>query len=613
MDEIVLLTSLAMFLLLAAVCSIIFNKIKLPPLIGYLIAGIIIANTIDISEDSETVVNMLSDMGLILLMFVIGMEINLKKIRKQGMFAMKVAMVEVPFMVLGGTVVGTLLGLDSIQSICLGGVIAGSSTAVVLGVLLMQNRLERDRIDTLILVIIMEDISQVIILSMITPLMAGTELDPGRLAAMIVSILGFMIVSIFAGLRLMPRIINWISDNVSSEILSVTTVGLAFGMALLASYVGLSVAIGAFLMGMMIASSRKSKEVLHEIEPMKNIFMAMFFISVGMEIALSTLMDNIVLALEFLLMFVCLKIIAVFLGYWLGGDKPRISFATAVSFLAMGEFAFIIAKQAYDYNVFTEGIYTSIVGAALMSMILLPLISKNAVPVWDKAARVCPDPIMGFLKHFDDIKTEFYENVSTTSKKTRKEIGLSMTMSYMLLLVIAFIEILFILITPIIRDWGVNYFGGSSTLWSGMILLLTLFVTYIPVYRLVNNLRGINDITKVDVSKGESKGSKFIYSLTQTDASMLALIVSIVILLLVPNGIDVWEHFVVLFIALIVLLIYNTVSVNRRTEAASVEVDDGQYEVSLDEFKDLMSRMSEERRESLENTVISIDTGDHDN
>ena len=613
MDEITLLTSLAMFLLLAAVCSIVFNKIKLPPLIGYLIAGIIIANTIDISEDSETVVSMLSDMGLILLMFVIGMEINLKKIRKQGMFAMKVAMVEVPFMVLGGTVVGTLLGLDSIQSICLGGVIAGSSTAVVLGVLLMQNRLEKDRIDTLILVIIMEDISQVIILSILTPLMAGNELDPGGIAAMIVSILAFMIVSIFAGLKLMPRIINWISDNVSSEILSVTAVGLAFGMALLAGYVGLSVAIGAFLMGMMIASSRRSRDILHDIEPMKNIFMAMFFISVGMEIALGTLIDNIVLTLAFLGMFVSLKIVAVFLGYWLGGDKPRISFATAVSFLAMGEFAFIISKQALDYNVFTEGIYTSIVGAALLSMILLPLISKNAIPAWDRASRICPDPILGFLRHLDRIKTEFYENVSSTSKKTRKEIGLSMTMSYMLLLVIAFIEIMFILITPIIRDWGINYFGGSETLWSGMILLLTLFVTYIPVYRLVNNLRGINDITKVDLRKEKGNGSKFIYNLTQTDASMLALMISITILLLVPNGIDVWEHFVVLFIALIVLIIYNTVSVNRKTEAASVEVDDGQYEVSLDEFKDIMSKMVEEKSNSLESPVISIDTRDYKN
>ena len=177
MDEITLMTSLAVFLLLAAVCSIVFNKIKMPSLIGYLVTGIIVANVWNVSEDGEAVVEILSNMGLIMLMFCIGMEINLKKLRKQGVFAMRVALVEIPFMVMGGTIVGTLLGLSSIQSICLGAVVAGSSTAVVLGVLKMQNRLEKDRIDTLILVIIMEDIAQVIILSMITPLMAGSELD----------------------------------------------------------------------------------------------------------------------------------------------------------------------------------------------------------------------------------------------------------------------------------------------------------------------------------------------------------------------------------------------------------------------------------------------------
>ena len=192
LDEIMLMTSIAVFLLLAAVCSIIFNKIKMPSLIGYLVTGIIVANIWNVSEESDAVVEILSNMGLILLMFCIGMEINLKKIRKQGIFAMRVALVEIPFMVLGGTIVGGLLGLDSIQSICLGAVIAGSSTAVVLGVLKMQNRLDKDRVDTLILVIIMEDIAQVVILSMITPVMAGSELDAGGLAALIMSILAFM-------------------------------------------------------------------------------------------------------------------------------------------------------------------------------------------------------------------------------------------------------------------------------------------------------------------------------------------------------------------------------------------------------------------------------------
>jgi CPA2 family monovalent cation:H+ antiporter-2 len=612
MDEIALLTSIAMFLLVAAVCSIIFNKVKLPPLIGYLIAGIVIANSIEVSESSETVVEMLSNMGLILLMFCIGLEINLKKLRKQGMFAMKVAMVEIPFMVLGGTIVGSLLGLDPIQSICLGGVIAGSSTAVVLGVLNMQNRLPKDQIETLILVIIMEDISQVVILSMLTPLMAGSELDAGGLAALVFSIMFFMIVSIFAGLRLMPRIINWVSDNVSPEILTITAVGLAFGMALLASFAGLSVAIGAFLMGMMMASSRKSKDILHEIEPMKNIFMAMFFISVGMEIALGTLMDNIVLTLIFLVMFIVLKTMAVFFGYWIGGEEPRPSIAQAVSFLAMGEFAFIIAKQALNYNVFSEGIYTAIVGSALLSMICLPFISKNAVPAWDWAARTCPDPIVGILKKMNATKRTFYENIAATSKKTKKEISSSMTISYMLLLVVVFVEIVFILVTPIIREWGTTYFGGSDTVWSFLILLVNLFALYIPIYKLVSNLKIISAITKKANSlKKTDYSSLLIKSVVLADASILSLIFAVLILFIIPNDLGLMEHFLVLGIGLVILLAYNTRSVRQKEEEVVTDYSDEPYDVTLDEFKTILSQKVEEKMKSNDSgTSVSINTKD---
>ncbi|MBQ7701722.1 MAG: cation:proton antiporter, partial [Candidatus Methanomethylophilaceae archaeon] len=269
MDEIVLMTSLALFLLLAAVCSIVFNKLKFPPLIGYLVAGIIVSNFLEVDESGETIVEILSNMGLITLMFCIGMEIDLKKIKKQGMFAIEVALVQLPLMVLGGVVAGTLMGFNMIQSICLGGIISGSSTAVVMAVLKNQNRLDKDHIDTIVLITIIEDIGQVIILSMITPLMAGTELDSNGLIAMVISIIAFMIISIAIGLRFIPHIMNWVSDNVSSEVLVILSVGMAFGMALVANFAGLSVAIGAFLMGMMISSCKKSKEISHDIEPMK--------------------------------------------------------------------------------------------------------------------------------------------------------------------------------------------------------------------------------------------------------------------------------------------------------------------------------------------------------
>ena len=611
MDEITLMTSLAVFLLLAAVCSIVFNKIKMPSLIGYLVTGIIVANVWNVSEDGEAVVEILSNMGLIMLMFCIGMEINLKKLRKQGVFAMRVALVEIPFMVLGGTIVGALLGLSSIQSICLGAVIAGSSTAVVLGVLKMQNRLEKDRIDTLILVIIMEDIAQVIILSMITPLMAGSELDGGGLAALIMSILVFMVVSVFVGLKFMPRIINWVSDNVTSEVLVISAIGLTFGMALLASYVGLSVAIGAFLMGMMIAPSRKNKEILHDIEPMKNVFMAMFFISVGMEIGIETLIDNIGLTLVFLIMFITLKTMAVFSGYWLANENARDSFSSAVSFLAMGEFAFIIAKQALDYNVFDNGIYTSIVGAALLSMITLPLISKNAAERWDLVASKMPGKILRSMKALDNIKISFYARIALASRRTRKEISGSMNRSYLGLIAIVVVELVFTLIAPPLKVWGMQYFGGNDWMWSFMILSVNLVVLYMPMFWTIESLKNILNIAdRQDTAAKTRREHNFIDRFLVSSSWLVALMVTITILIIVPNGLGIWEHIVVLLIALAVLLYINRRNVMMKVNLIPFE-DEGPDYMDEESFRELLDRKYAERSEENKRKSVSIDTGDH--
>jgi len=616
MDEIAILTSLALFLLLAAGCSIVFNKIKLPPLIGYLMAGIIVANFWQTTETGEIIVEILSDMGLIMLMFCIGLEINLKKIRKQGLFAIEVAAVQLPLMILGGILGGSLLGFDSLQCLCLGAIISGSSTAAVTAVLKTQNQLDRDHIETIILVLIMEDIGQVIILSIITPLMAGSELDAGGLTAMVVCILAFMIASIFFGLRMMPRIINWISDNVSSEVLVITAVGLAFGMALLANIVGLSVAIGSFLMGMMVASSRKSRDVMHDIEPMKNIFMAMFFISVGMEISLNTIVDNIGTILIFYGMFAFLIISSVSLGYWLGNETCRIGFVSSVSLAVMGEFAFIIAKQALDYNVVDDAFYTSVIGAALLSMIILPILSKSSGRIWDTVVRKMPDPLLGLFNGINNVKTSFYEQISYSSKRTRREINQRMTHAYALILIIIVIQTFFVLISQVFVEWAVTYFGGFVEMWGTIILMLNLVAIYLPLYKLVSNVKFINQMVTENAERmvAFGSGNNLMENALRTNNSILALIIDIIILILVPNGINFWLHILVLLIALCVLLFLNRKALRNKADEEPVPTEEDAFFDSIDteKFKALIRRkmQKDDGTDDTDRSVVSIDTGD---
>ena len=564
LEELALLTSLAVFTLLAAACSIIFNKIRLPPLIGYIVAGIIIANVWTITNDSEQIVSILSDIGLVMLMFCIGLEINLRKIRKQGLFAMGVVIIQLPLMMLGGIVAGMLLGYDMVQCICLGAIISGSSTAVVMAVLKSQKELDADHKESLVLVLIMEDIGQVIILSMITPIMASNDpsVDVNSLIVMIVSIIVFMVASIVVGLKLIPRAINWVSDNVSDEILTVFSVGLAFGMALLSIYIGLSMAIGAFLMGMMIAGSRKSKEINHKIEPMRDLFMAIFFISIGMEITVSSLIDNIGTIIVLYLIFLILIVVAVFIAYWFENETCRNGFLSAVSLATMGEFAFIIASEALGFGAIDQSFYTSVVGAALLSMIILPFLSRYSPRIWDKSVEKCPRPIYATCCRLNETRERVYSRVYATSKKSRKAMYRSMTHSYINILAIAAIEIAFYFLIPVCVDWITANFGGTRDLWSIVMLMVNFAVLMMPVYHLVNNVKFLDEMIiggarRIAKREGNLSEPGAIYQrFLEINTYIMVLIIVALIVIICPNSVGLWQHLVVLGLAAIVLAVF---------------------------------------------------------
>ena len=533
MDEIVLLTNLALFILLAAACSIVFNKIKLPPLIGYIVAGIIIANIWTVTHESEDIVGILSDIGLVLLMFCIGLEINLKKIRKQGLFAIEVAVIQLPLMVLGGALAGMFLGFDMVQSICLGAIISGSSTAVVMAVLKSQKRLDKEHIEMLVLITIMEDIGQVIILSMITPIMASNNpaIDVNSLIVMI-------------------------------EILTVFSVGLAFGMALLSIYIGLSMAIGAFLMGMMIAASRKSKEINHRIEPMRDLFMAIFFISIGMEISLSSLVDNILMIVIFYLLFAVMKISTVFLAYWVGGETCRNGFLSATGLVAMGEFAFIIALEALEFGVVDNAFYTSVIGAALVSMVTLPFLTRYADRMWDGAVRRCPKPVYTACCNVNASRDRLYTRVLATSTKSRKTLYRSMTRTYINILLIVLVQIVFHFITPMAVEWLTASFGGNDIIWSITMLFVNFAILLMPIYHLVNNVKFLDEMVisgarHIAKLEGQTEEAGTVYHrFLEVNTYLMMIVIDAVVIIVTPNSVGLWLHLVMLAVAVVVLFAY---------------------------------------------------------
>jgi len=326
MDEVAFLTIMALMLVLAGVASILFSRLRMPAIIGYLAAGIIITNFWGVPEgESEIVIELLSNIGLVLLMFAIGMELNLKKLKQSGAFTIMVAAVQLPLMVLCGYIAGYILDWNMVESIFLGAVISGSSTAVVTAVLRANKQISKDTADTVILVTVMEDIGQVIILTMASPLLGGQSPPASGMLGLVAGIVIFMVAAIVLGLLVLPRFLNWVSNRFSREIILITALGLCFSLALLSTYVGLSMAIGAFIMGLIASQCKDAHMIERDIEPMKNTFMAIFFIDVGMKIHLADVGSSIMLAIFIFIVFVISKTVTVIFAYLSGIriSRPR--------------------------------------------------------------------------------------------------------------------------------------------------------------------------------------------------------------------------------------------------------------------------------------------------
>ena len=237
---------MAILIVLASFTSIVLGKLRLPSLVGFLVTGIIIANYVTLPEGTEDVISIFSNLGLIMLMFSIGMEIDLSKLKTQGKFAIIIAIVQIPVMLFVGMIIGSFMGLGSVQAITFGAILAGASTAVVLAVLKMNNVLSQEKMDILVLVMIIEDISQVILISILTPMMKGENMSTDALIVLILSIAVFMLACFIIGLRIVPRVIDWVYERSNDELISLLCMGILFVFALLANSIGLSVAIGAF-------------------------------------------------------------------------------------------------------------------------------------------------------------------------------------------------------------------------------------------------------------------------------------------------------------------------------------------------------------------------------
>ena len=612
MDETILLINLACLMLVAGACTLIFSKLKLPSVIGYLAAGIIIGPILELSHSSEmmSIVSIFSDLGIVVLMFYIGLELNLQKLKKVGKYVIVVAAIQLPLVVMFGYIAGIAMGWGFTASIFLGAVLSGSSTAVVAAVLKSNNIIDEETKDGIILITVMEDIGQVIILTMATPLLSGDSPALDTTLILIFSIVLFIGLSIAIGVLLIPKFLNWVGKKYNPESLLIISMGLCFAMALCASYIGLSIAIGSFLMGIIISQCEYSKIVMARVEPLKEIFMAVFFISIGMEIVPAELVNNLLMIFIIVIIFILAKGFSATFACYVANRPLKTAFISAASLLAMGEFALIISKTAYDAGAVQSWFYTSVIGACLVSMILLPPISRNSVKIYDKVSEKSPNWLHRWVNKINEIRADIFTRVSFSpaSKKIAARETLMIAMDFAVIIII---EILFYYVSP----YTVEYLADTLPALNNYVMLLILIADFLVLIPVVHSLvQSLKAISKLMIVGGTiSKITKTtevtpLFTFVQNMSTVISVtIITLLILIIVPISFGIWNYLAGLLICLAIVLVYVVYSKKNSYMKARAAVAN-----SISERRVHPSWSEDKYVEDQEGFVSDISTHEHE-
>jgi monovalent cation:H+ antiporter-2, CPA2 family len=513
--ETALLLDIALILMGAAVVAIIFTKLRLPLVVGYLLVGMILGPyVLGIETISEYVeeVNFLANLGIIFLMFYIGLEFNLKRLRRIGSFAILAGTIEILIMLVIGYEVGKLLGWSNVQSIYLGGVIAISSTAVIIKVLVESGKLDSTVGESVVGLLIVEDVAAVVLLTIFGSLNSGDSAISGSLLAQMGSIAVFFIITLILGLAIVPRVLNWIGRTSNNEVLLIVALGFTFGMAIFAMELGLSVAIGAFLMGIIVSEYKEGERIAKRVEPLKDVFMAIFFVSIGLLINPNLIADTWLVVLILVVVFIVGKIFAVTIAAYSANRDMRTSVTTGFAMVAMGEFSFVIAKTGLDAGSVDEAFYSDVIGVAVITMALMPFIFKSSNSFLENVQKHIPRSWVTTAARLDSLRNELGNCLAVRA-------DLSKLVKYEIFWIIIDFVILFLIQLVVIALYDLSELLDSVADWLKVIpsTLATIVSVALIIPPVVDIMRRTRIIVLASV-RGILKGGKY-----QSDSGRLIL------------------------------------------------------------------------------------------
>lgn len=382
-----LVADLALILTSAGVVTILFKLLKQPLVLGYLVVGFLVGPNLHLFPTVKDIadVEAWSEIGIIFMMFGLGLEFSFKKLFSVGSKAFITAFVGIIGMIGVGALLGFIMGWGVIESIFLGGMLSMSSTAIIIKAFDDLKIKGEPFADLTMVVLIIQDIVAVVMMVLISTVAASKNAGAGREILMsIVKLIFFLILWFVVGIYLIPTFLRKFKKYINDENLLIISIGLCFGMVIVANSVGFSSALGAFVIGSILSETAESQRIEHLTEGIKNLFSAIFFVSVGMMIEPKVLAEYWKLVLSLVLITLIIKALVSSLSALIAGANLEDSIKTGFTLSQIGEFAFIIASVAVSQHVMPSYIYPVIIASSVITTFTTPYWIKLATPVYAK-------------------------------------------------------------------------------------------------------------------------------------------------------------------------------------------------------------------------------------
>lgn len=501
------ISDLAIILITAGVITIIFKWLKQPVVLGYIVAGFIASlhfkkfiesSVIKISglapgkvnevfkalpEISDmTNVSIWAEIGVIFLLFALGLEFSFKKLMDVGGKASIATLINLGSMIIIGYLAGELFIVNlvndwtTMDSIYLGCMLSMSSTTIIIKAFNDMGLQKKKFAGIVFGMLIVEDIAAIIMMVLLTTFAASKHFESGELANSVIKLLFFMLIWFVVGIYMIPTILKKLKKYLNDETLLIVAIGLCLGMVYFATVVGFSAALGAFIMGSILAETVESKHIEHLIEPLKNLFGAVFFVSVGMMIDPAVIVEYGILVLILTLVVLVGRIIFATVGVLASGEGLKVAMQSGFSLAQIGEFSFIIATLGVSLGVITESLYPIIVAVSVVTTFTTPYCIKWAEPVFNRVEKRIP-------VKWDKLKQGYAANSYNTVNKQNDWNRLLKSILKLVAIYTAICIAILLVFQNFINPYIVEYVPGS--IWGNILAALITLTLMAPFLRAI--------------------------------------------------------------------------------------------------------------------------------